>query len=120
MQSDITISRGDIWEVRFDPAEGDEIQKVRPALVVSVASSGRMQLRIVVPLTGWQPQFERFFWMVKIIPSSKNGLRKVSATDCFQVKSISMNRFQRKLGILGDPELNQITAAVALCIGYSP
>lgn len=27
-----TPSRGEVWQVRFDPAEGDEIKKVAPLL----------------------------------------------------------------------------------------
>ncbi len=44
--------RGEIWDVRFDPSEGDEIRKVRPAVVMTAHSAGRMQLHIVVPITG--------------------------------------------------------------------
>ena len=31
----ITIARGDVWEIRFDPSEGDEIKKIRPAVVMT-------------------------------------------------------------------------------------
>lgn len=90
--------RGEVWEVRFDPSEGDEIKKFRPAIVVSIKSAGRMDLLIVVPLTAWQLQFERYFWMIHLQPNSTNGLSKESAADAFQVKSISTKRFTRKLG----------------------
>ena len=43
--------RGEIWTVRFDPSEGAEIRKVRPAVVISVDTVGLLPLRIVVPLT---------------------------------------------------------------------
>jgi mRNA interferase MazF len=58
--------------------------------------------------------------MVHILPATMNGLSKESAADSFQIKSVSMNRFQNKLGILSDDQVNEIAAAVALCIGYSP
>ena len=51
--------RGEIWTVRFDPSVGAEIRKSRPAVVCSVDSIGRLPLRVVVPLTDWQPSFER-------------------------------------------------------------
>lgn len=113
-----TIRRGEVWDVRFDPSEGDEIRKIRPAVVLTVAGAGRIQLQIVVPLTGWQPQFSRYFWMVNLKPTPANGLAKESAADAFQVKSVSMNRFQKKLGVLTADEVEEIVAAVALCIGY--
>jgi mRNA interferase MazF len=75
----VRVERGEIWEVRFDPSEGDEIKKVRPAVVLSIRSAGRMQLRIVVPITSWQPQFVNYFWMVRLAPTSTSGLTKESA-----------------------------------------
>ncbi|MHB8626298.1 MAG: type II toxin-antitoxin system PemK/MazF family toxin [Aggregatilineales bacterium] len=50
------IVRGEVWFVRFDPGEGDEIQKTRPAIVMTAVSAGRIGLHIVVPITAWQPQ----------------------------------------------------------------
>lgn len=117
---DITIKRGDVWEVRFDPSEGDEIRKIRPAVVMTAAGAGKMRLHVVVPITGWQPQFERYFWMVHLFPKLSNKLSKESAADAFQVKSVSMTRFQNKLGVIESDELEEIAAAVALSIGYSP
>jgi mRNA interferase MazF len=75
------IQRGDIWTIRFDPSEGDEIQKIRPAVVMTVAGAGRIRLQIVVPITRWQPQFSRYFWMVQLQSDAQNGLSKDSAAD---------------------------------------
>ena len=72
MSNSLNPVRGQIWEVRFDPSEGDEIRKIRPAVVINVATVGKMHLRIVVPVTGWQPQFKRYFWMVTP-PTPKGG-----------------------------------------------
>ncbi len=117
---DLIVRRGDVWEVRFDPSEGDEIRKIRPAVVMTVSGAGRMRLHIVVPITGWQTQFDRYFWMVHLLPTPTNGLSKESAADTFQIKSISVNRFLHRLGSLSDDTLTEIAAAVALCVGYSP
>lgn len=116
----ITVARSEVWEVRFDPSEGDEIKKIRPAVVMTAKGVGRMQLHIVVPITAWQPQFARYFWMIHLLSTSANGLAKESAADAFQVKSVSMNRFQNKLGVLTADDTEQIAAAIALCVGYSP
>lgn len=78
-----------------------------------------MRLQIVVPVTGWQPQFNRYFWIVQLAPDRDNGLSKASAADAFQVKSLSVNRFQRRLGHITDDQLDEISAAIALCVGYS-
>lgn len=116
--ADLRVERGEIWEVRFDPSEGDEIRKSRPAVVMNVPDAGRMQLRIVVPITGWQPQFVNYFWMTHLVPDLKNGLSKESAADGFQIRSLSLGRFKRKLGVVPEIKLREISAAVILCIGF--
>ena len=40
--------QGEIWKVDFNPPQGSEISKVRPAVVVSSNDVGRLPLRIVV------------------------------------------------------------------------
>jgi mRNA interferase MazF len=116
--TNLKIERGDIWEVRFDPSEGDEIRKIRPAVVMNASGVGRLQLRIVVPITGWQPQFANHFWHIRLLPSAMNGLAKESGADALQVKSISINRFQRKIGITTSKEIADIAKAIAFCIDY--
>ena len=112
--------RGEIWEVRFDPSEGDEIKKTRPAVVMNVKSAGRMALHIVTPITAWQSTFAQYFWMINLKPTPTNGLGKESAADAFQVKSLSIGRFQHILGAVTPDQLDDIAAAIAICVGYKP
>ena len=72
--------RGEIWTVRFDPSVGAEIRKIRPAVVVSVDTIGRLPLRIVVPVTDWQSTFAQLPWFVYLPASSANGWN-VQVTD---------------------------------------
>ncbi len=111
-------SRGEIWEVQFRPAVGAEIQKTRPAVVMNVPEVGRLPLCIVVPITEWSSVFAQFSWFVHLPPSNDNGLTKESGADAFQVKSVSENRLVRKLGRVTEPQVEEIAAAIALCIGY--
>jgi mRNA interferase MazF len=46
--------RGEVWLVDFDPAVGAEIRKLRPAVVLSLDTIGRLPLRMVVPVTDWK------------------------------------------------------------------
>ena len=80
--------RGEIWLVNLDPTIGDEIRKVRPAIIVNRDALTVLSLRIVVPLTGWQERFNDSDWLVRVDPDSSNGLDKVSAADAFQVRSV--------------------------------
>jgi len=109
--------RGEIWWVNFDPTVGAEIQKVRTAVVVSLNSIGRLPLRIVIPITEWDSRYASFPWMVRLQTTKTNGLLKVSTADCFQIKSVSLNRFSQKLGCLTDKEMEEICAAIQLCVG---
>ena len=109
--------RGDVWLVNFDPGAGAEIRKVRPAVVLTAAGIGRLPLQIVVPLTEWKPQYANASWFVHIPASPTNGLSKDSGADAFQVKSLSENRFVKRLGAVTGPQLDDIAAAVALCVG---
>jgi mRNA interferase MazF len=96
---------------------GAEIEKIRPALVISPQSIGRLPLRIVVPITDWKRQYEHFPWFVNLQPTRLNGLDKESGADGFQVKSVSILRFVEKLGILRDSEIDDIASAIVLAVG---
>jgi mRNA interferase MazF len=109
--------RGEVWTIQFDPSIGAEIRKLRPAIVANLDSIGRLPLRIVVPLTDWQPSFQQLPWFVPISSSSSNGLIKDSGADAFQVKSISEGRFVRRIGKVTDAQMEAIASAIALCVG---
>lgn len=117
LKSDPTPVRGEVWWIQFDPSVGSEQRKTRPAVVMNVSSVGRLPLRIVVPITEWDPKWATVPWLVYLKRASRNGLTKDSAADCFQVKSLSLQRFEQKLGTLTADEVEQIAAAVALCVG---
>jgi len=36
---------------------------------------------------------------------------------CFQVKSVSLNRFESLIGVLTADEISEIAAGIALCVG---
>ena len=111
-------ARGEVWRVAFDPTVGQEMFKTRPAVVMNVADVGIYDLCIVVPLTEWDPRYEDMIWMTFIPCTSENGLSKDSGADAFQVKSVSHLRFRAKLGELTSEQVENIAAAVAICVGY--
>jgi mRNA interferase MazF len=43
-----TIMRGDIWWVSLDPAQGSEIKKTRPCIVLSHSTVNRLRRTVVV------------------------------------------------------------------------
>jgi mRNA interferase MazF len=109
--------RGEIWLVDFDPAVGAEIQKVRPAVVISMDTIGRLPLRMVVPVTDWKAHYANYPWFVELPTSSTNGLAKDSGADAFQTKSVAHSRFVRLVGQVTVAQLDDIATAIALCVG---
>ena len=109
--------RGEIWLVDFDPAVGAEMRKIRPAVVLSVDTVGRLPLRIVVPITDWKPAYAAFPWFVHLPATPSNGLSKDSGADAFQTKSVSLHRFVRCLGQVTPDQADAIASAIALCVG---
>jgi hypothetical protein len=72
--------------VDFNPTRGAEIQKQRPAIVVSSDAIGRLPIKLVAPITGWKPAFAGNLWHVRVIPDRLNGLDKESAVDVLQLR----------------------------------
>lgn len=92
------MKQGEIWLINLDPAIGSEIKKTRPAVIVNDDSLGKLPLKIIVPVTEWKDHFEVAPWMVRIVADVETKLSKVSCADCFQVRSVSEQRFVRKIG----------------------
>jgi mRNA interferase MazF len=110
-------NRSEVWLVDFDPAVGAEIRKLRPAVVVSLDTIGRLPLRMVVPITDWKASYAGYPWFVQVPASAGNGLLKDSGADCFQTKSISETRFARQLGAITATQMDEIASAIGLCVG---
>ena len=109
----MNILQGEIWEVDLNPTVGDEMSKKRVCLVVNSDSVGILKLRTIVPITGWQDKFKQVIWMTKIEPNENNGLVKTSSADAFQVRSLSTNRFYKKIGVIEDDTLFEVHQTIA-------
>ena len=118
LSTSLTPARGDVWRVDFNPVKGDEIMKIRPAVVISSDAFSPLDTKIVVPLTGWQDKFTNSQWMVKIIADTSNGLDHDSAADALQLRCVSYERFTSKLGTVSAPILDEIAAAIAIVIEF--
>jgi mRNA interferase MazF len=108
----MSISRGEVWQIEFYPQVGSEITKLRPAVVISHDSIGRLPLKTIVPITDWKPSYEHYPWMIHTVVDDANGLSKTSAIDCFQVKNFDDDRFVKKLGVVDDSLLIQVHQTV--------
>lgn len=111
--------RGEIWQIDLDPTVGVEIQKVRPVVVISSDAAGRLPIKLIAPITGWDVRYSQNFWHVKIAPNTKNGLTKDSAVDLLQARGVDTSRFIKKLGRLDAGVMENIAAAMAALVEYA-
>jgi mRNA interferase MazF len=102
------MKQNEVWLINLDPTVGSEIRKTRPAIIVNDDSLGKLPLKIIVPVTDWKDRYEIAPWMIKINPNSTNGLTKDSSADCFQVRSVSQDRFVKRLGELSESLMDEI------------
>ena len=107
------MKQGEIWLINLDPTVGAEIRKIRPAIIVNDNALGILPLKIIVPVTDWKAKYEIAPWMVKIIPDAENKLLKESSADCFQVRSVSQDRFISKIGKISDSVSDDIKSGLA-------
>ena len=98
--SDETPTRGEVWLVRLPRAVGAELQRDRPAVVVSSPAFDASPVRIIVPLTTWQDGFAEQLNKFLIPATNRNGLQADSAADFLQVRSVSTERLMRRVGVL--------------------
>ena len=110
------MRRGEIWLINLDPTVGAEIRKTRPAVIVNDDAIGILPLKVIAPVTDWKNRYAVAPWMVKLNPNKKNGLSKPSAVDAFQVRSLSQQRFIRRMGQLSPKKLDEVTDALAVVL----
>jgi len=111
--------RGEIWLVELDPTRGQEIKKTRPAVVISSKFFSSIAIRIIIPIAKWQPKFQNRPFMVPIPRSQDNGLDSDSAGNVLQVRSISSERFVRRLGLVSESILKELLAVLIICVDYN-
>lgn len=117
---EMVLKTGDIYLVNLDPTIGDEIQKMRPVLILNAGHEKNLKLAIVAPITNWQIYWQDNPFFVSIEPDEQNCLEKKSVVDCFQIRSVSHQRFLKKIGNISEQYLYFIKQALALILDIDP
>ncbi len=105
------MKRGEVWWVNFDPSIGGEIQKKRPAVIISNDSSNKYLNRVqVVPLTSKTSRLYPSEAMV----SFENKESKAMAD---QLTTVSKERLFQYAGTLSQKEMQAIEKAVNIQLG---
>jgi mRNA interferase MazF len=109
------IARGEIWLVDLNPIRGREQAGKRPCLVISVDAFNQSpaDLVIAVPITSKE---KRIPFHVQVTPPEA-GLTMVSFIKCEDVRSISIDRLERRYGSVSNETLTAVEDRLRILMG---
>ena len=107
----ISMLRGEVWWVEFEPSVGSEIRKTRPAVIVSNDSANRNLSRVVViPITSNTSRV--YPGEVLIMLVDKQG--KAMAD---QIMAADKSRLKNKLCSLSRVDMSAVEHAILVQLG---
>lgn len=110
--------RGDIYLVRFDPTEGVEISKTRPAVVIQNDIGNRFSdLTIAAPITS---KYDAELYPTEVlIKAPEGGLKADSVVLLNQIRAVDKGRLGRRLGALHPSTMLLLNEALAVSVGLA-
>lgn len=116
----IEIKRGDIVIVSLDGTEGSEINKDRPALVISNDSQNqRSSLCIIAPISSIKEGTKMKVYYV-FLPMHESGLGKDSFIHCGQIRTIDKEkRIKARHGSVSKDIMKSVDAALKVSLSLS-
>ena len=115
MSEDVEIRRGDVVIVRFSPAEGHEMKKIRPAVVVqNDVGNKNASTTIVAPATGTY----RGYPFEVLVEAAESPFEKDSSVRLDQIRVVSIEkRIHSVLGSLDGKTMEAVDGALKLSLG---
>jgi mRNA interferase MazF len=107
------MKRGEVWWVNFDPSVGGEVQKERPAVIISNDAANKFLNRVqVIPLTSN---------VGRLYPSEAyvmvNGVQHKAMAD--QVATVSKRCIGNRVGYLPKTDLQQVEHTIKIQLGLT-
>jgi mRNA interferase MazF len=115
VSNDVEVRRGEVVIVRFDPAEGHEMRKTWPAVVVQNDAGNRnSSTTIVAPATGTH----RGYPFEVLVEADGSPFEKDSSVRLDQIRVVSVEkRVHSVVGRLDAPTMTAIDEALRVSLG---
>ena len=115
MSGNPTVRRGDVVIVRLDPAEGNEMKKTRPAVVVqNDVGNANASTTIVAPATGMYREYP----FEVLVEAADSPFEKDSSVRLDQFRVVSIDeRIHSVVGSLDSSTMVEIDDALKLSLG---
>ncbi len=109
----VSMQRGEVWWVEFDPSTGSEIRKTRPAVIVSNDAANRHLPRVMaMPMTS---NVARVYPGEAVV--TVNGQPSKAMAD--QIMAADKRRLKSRLGKLDRADMGVVEDAIRLHFGLS-
>jgi mRNA interferase MazF len=111
------MQRGEIRIVSFDRGRGSEVQKHRPAVIVSNDGANSAAVRLgrgvitVVPLTS---NVARVYPFQVLLIAAETGLERDSKAQAEQLRAIAVERVARRIGVVPPVRMAELDEALRL------
>jgi mRNA interferase MazF len=104
------FQKGEVYKVGLNPTRGEEINKIRPAVIVSnnVINSSYPTV-VVCPITDATGKKSPIHIGLQ---KNEGGLDKESVALCTQIRSISTERLYEKIGNLSQEKMDEIDKGI--------
>src|SRR5688572_29727898 len=103
--------RGEVYWVALDPTIGTEINKTRPAVVISNDVGNQYSDRVIVALVTSQ-HLGRVYPFEVFVGDGEGGLQHASKVLLDQIRSVDKQRLRTRLGTLGSERMTEVDQAI--------